>query len=225
MPVAQLHIARQLLGHVLGRAHRLVRPRHGDPVPLECLVEQALGLRPVVADEHRPDARRPLDLGRVAPNGLAVLQQHGLLVPHGGDASAHVVHVAVLRDQLERHLLAAAADADRQVRLDRQRKVPGSLRVVVVAPRRGLGPVEHAAHDRQRLAQPAKPLRKSRPELEPEVLVLLSEPGAADPEDRAAAADVVERRRHLRGERRRAERVGAHHQADPDLLVSPGPRR
>ena len=89
------------------------------------LPEQPLGLGGVVADEHGPDARRPLDRRRVAPDGLAVAEEGLLLALHVGHVAADVVHVAVLRDQLERHLLAAAADADRQVVLDR----PGRFRV------------------------------------------------------------------------------------------------
>ena len=42
------------------------------------------------------------------------------------------------------------------------------------------------------------------------------EPGAADAEDGPAVADVVERRRELRGEPGVAERVRADHQPEPD---------
>ena len=48
------------------------------------------------------------------------------------------------------------------------------------------------------------------------------EPCRADAEDRAAAADVIERRRHLRDEGRLPEGVGAHHQ--PDRRVGRGLR-
>ena len=83
--------------------------------------------------------------------------------------------------------------------------------------------MEHPAHDRQRLAEPAQPLREAVTELDAVGLVLGLEPGATDAEDRPAAGDVVERRRHLGGERRFAERVGADHQADPDPLGGLGP--
>ena len=52
--------------------------------------------------------------------------------------------------------------------------------------------MEHPAHDRQRLAEPAQPLGKTAPEWDPERVVLLLEPGASDPEDRPTARDVVE---------------------------------
>ena len=78
---------------------------------------------------------------------------------------------------------------DRQVRLDGRRDVArrparGSAGRVAV----GSLAVEHPAHDRQRLAQPAQPLREAVAELEPERLVLLLEPRPADPEDRPPAA-------------------------------------
>ena len=61
-----------------------------------------------------------------------------------------------------RQLLAAAADADRQVRLDGRREVPGVLRRVVGAGRHGLRAVEHAAHDGQRLACFVRPQAKAQ---------------------------------------------------------------
>ena len=71
---------RELLDDVLGRPDRLVRP---VPSRRRCgsnaAWNSALGLRAVVADEHRPDAGRPLDLGRVAPDRLAVLEEDRLL--------------------------------------------------------------------------------------------------------------------------------------------------
>ena len=75
------------------------------------------------------DPGGPLDLGRVPPHRLAVLQQDLLLATHVRDRAADVVHVAVLRDQLERDLLAATADADRQVRLDGAGRLRVSRRV------------------------------------------------------------------------------------------------
>ena len=74
----------------------------------------------------------------------------------------------------------------------------------------------------------ASPSQRSRsgnpsPNARPYASCSVLEPGAADAEDRASAGDVVEGRRHLRGERRLAERVRPDHQSDPDPLRGLGP--
>ena len=81
VPVAERDLGGDLLDDIVDRAHRLVVPVPGDPVAVERRVEQALRLCPIVADEHRPDAGRALDLGRVAADGLAVAKEDLLLAP------------------------------------------------------------------------------------------------------------------------------------------------
>ena len=60
-----------------------------------------------VADHDRTDPCRPLDLRRVAPDGLAMLEKDRLLALDGIDATSDVVRVAVPCDQPEGDLLAA----------------------------------------------------------------------------------------------------------------------
>ena len=60
-------------------------------------------------------------------------------------------------------------------------------------------------------------------ELDSQPLVLGLEPGAADPEDRAPVADVIEGGDHLRHRRRVAERVRTDHQPDRGALGGLGP--
>ena len=79
-------------------------------------------------------------------------------------------------------------------------------------------PVEHAADDGQRLGQPAQPLRRPVAVFDAEGRVLRLEPGRADAEVGAPAADVVQRGDHLGHQRRVAERVGADHQPDAGAL-------
>ena len=224
MSVAELHVGRQERDDVVHRAHRLVGPGLRDPVPVECRAEDPLRLRGVVADDDRPDPGRALDGRRVTAHRLAVAEQDLLLATDVREPAADVVHVGVLRDQLQGDLLTAPADADRQMALDGQRIVPDLGRRVVRPGRGRLGPIEHPAHDGQRLAQPAQALRESRPELEPIRPVLRLEPRPADTEHRAATRDVVERGRHLGDQRRIPERVGTDHQAERDVLGGLRPR-
>ncbi len=66
-----------------------------------------------------------------------------------------------------------------------------------------------------RLLEPVEALAEAAAEVEPEGVVLTLEPRAADPEHEPAAREVVERRRHLRGESRVPERVRGDEVADP----------
>ena len=170
---------------------------------------------------------RPLDLGRVPPDRFAMLEEDGFLPLHALQATTDVVGIGVARDQLESDLLAAAADEQRQSFLDRRRVVADLFRRIARSGGRRALAVEHPAHDRERLAEPAQALREAASELEPERLVLLLEPGRADAEDRPAVGDVVKGRGHLRGEGRLAERIGPDHQADPDPFsrLRPGRER
>src|SRR5665647_313591 len=78
---------------------------------------------------------------------------------------------------------------------------------------------------RRYLPEPAQPLRETRAELDAEVEMLLLEPGGAEAEDRPAAADLVERRGHLRHEGRVADRIRPDHEPNPDALGRSRPGR
>ena len=127
MAIAEIEVRRQLLRDVLGRADRLVLPRSATPLRSNISREDALGLGPSVADDHGPEAARPLDLGRVAADGLAVLEQDRSLRRTLLDPAADVVRVGVSGDQLERDLLAAAADAGSAGGPGRRRQVAYAL--------------------------------------------------------------------------------------------------
>ena len=88
------------------------------------------------------------------PTAAAVRLEHGELVAELVDAAAEVPAVGVAGDEAQQHLLAAAADHDRRIRLlHRLRIAPGVAHPVVPA-REGrplLGP--HAPADLQRLVE------------------------------------------------------------------------
>ena len=135
------------------------------------------------------------------------------------DRAHGVPHVGVPGDRAQRLLLAAAADHDRQVR-------PGP----VAAPwRRSSKRTDRRAADvtvspSRAPGRPRRPRRASRAagrspaEVDAVRVVLQLEPRAAETEDGAPAADVVERRRRLRHEPRVAERVRADEQAEPEAF-------
>ena len=141
-----------------------------------------------------PDADGSLDLRLVAADLLAVAAQDLVLALHALEAAADVAGVGVLRNGPQRPPLPAAADEDRQVLLDREREVQRVVRVVEASSRTGASPSSMprmiwTASSSQRSRSPGEP-----PELDAEAVVLGLEPGAADAEDRASVADVVERR-------------------------------
>ena len=110
--------------------------------------------------------------------------------------------------------------------LDRQRQMAQVVELVTAI--RGRGdrlPVEHAAHRGDRLVEPVEALAEPAPELEAVGLVLELHPGAADPQDGPAAADVVEGRGRLRDDTGIPERVGAHEKPEPSLLGRHRPGR
>ena len=76
--------------------------------------------------------------------------------------------------------------------------------------------MEQRADDLERLLQPVEALPEAAPELDAEGGVLPHVPGAAETHDGAAAADVVDGRDGLGGERRVAEGVGADQQPELD---------
>ena len=176
-----------------------------------------------VADHDRAQADRALDLGRVPPDRLAVLEEDRLLALHVLEAAADVVRVSVLRHELEGDLLAAPADEQRQPVLDRRRVIAGGLGGVSRSGCCRTLAVEHPAHDRERFAQPSETLREAVTEPDPELLVFGLEPSSTDAEDRPTVRDVIERRRHLCGQRGLPERVRADHQPDTDALRGLGP--
>ncbi len=77
--------------------------------------------------------------------------------------------------------------------------------------------------DLERLLQPVKTLPEAGAEVDPEGRVLPHVPGAAQAHDRAAATDVVDGGDRLGGERRVAEGVGAHEQAELHSIRKCGP--
>ena len=154
-------------------------------------------------------------LGRVAPDRLAVAAQDLDLVGHGGGVAEDVGHVGVAGHQLQRPLLAAAADEDgRPTRLQRRRHVARLVDPVVAAVerRRLLG--EHGPADLQRLLQAVEPLAGRR-EVEAQALVLHVVPGRPDAEDGPSRADDVERRHDLGQVGRVAVGDAGDHGAEP----------
>ena len=126
-----------------------------------------------LTEEIRADRAGALDGLRVAPDLLAPVVQDLVLALPVVHRRERVPHVGVLRRELERHLLAPAADHDRDA-ADRRRH---QLR-------------EPRLDPRQRRAEIAQAGRRGS-ELEPVLLVVALEPAGADAEDGAAAAHVV----------------------------------
>src|SRR5664279_6618009 len=79
VPVADLEIGGELLGHVLRRPDRLVLPGPGFAVPFKERQKDALRLSPRVADDYDAQAGCALDLALDAPDVEAVLLEHRLL--------------------------------------------------------------------------------------------------------------------------------------------------
>ena len=204
------------------RPDRLVLPRLRLAVVLEHRLEDAPRFGGIVADDAGAGADGSLDLRLVAADLLAVPAQDLVLALDALEAAADVAGVGVARNGPQRPLRTSAANQDREALLDRRRVVPDRLSPVVLLAGRALA-VEHAAHDADRLIQPAQALARRAAELDPERAVLGLEPGAADAQHRPAAADVVERGRHLGDERRVAERVGTDHEPDGGALGALGP--
>ena len=106
--------------------------------------------------------------GGIPADGLAVAEEDRLLVADPLDPAADVVRVGVSGDQLEGHLLAAAADQERQPVLDRRRVVADGAGVVVraagaSAARRGASRAGSAAPRRASAAAPGSRSPNSRP--------------------------------------------------------------
>ena len=111
---------------------------------------------------------------------------------------------------------------DGDARLDRPRSADGVVEAVEAALVRDGLAVQEPADQRDGLAKPVQPFAEAGTEVEPERLVLAGEPAGAQAQDHPPAADVVERRRHLRRETRVAEGVGDDHVPQPRPLCHRG---
>ncbi len=174
------------------------------------------GVRLVTAGAHDDvEVRRPLDLPLVASGRRTRLPQDRV---GGGErvrGAVGVPDVRVACHQGQRLARPGPADQDRQPRLDRTRLAHGVVHPVEAAVVRHPLAVEQPPDQRHRLPEPVEPLAETGAEVDPEGVVLALEPAAADAQDRAAAADVVEGRRELGRQAGVAEGVGRDEQADP----------
>ena len=128
-------------------------------------------------------------------------------MPHRLDVAEAVPDVGVLGRDPQGHLLAAAADHDRDPPL-----------------RRRVEPFPARLDHRQRRVEVAQAAR-SRPELVAVLVVVALEPARADPEDEPPAGDVVDRARHVGEQVRVAVRVAGDERAELDPLGHLGHRR
>lgn len=93
------------------------------------------------------------------------------------------------------------------------------LERVAAAGLRGHAPAVEQRPQRARgLVEPVEPLADAPPEVDASGPVLELEPGRTQAGDRAALADVVERRERLRDDERTAERDRPDEQPQPDAL-------
>src|SRR5208282_4307334 len=103
---------------------------------------------------------------------------------------------------LEQRLLALAADHDWWMRLRQRLRIADRVDdFVMAAVETGLLLREHALDDLERFIQRLQAAR-NRFEIDPEAPMLQLKPSRADSEIEPPARDVVERRRHLRGDTR-----------------------
>ena len=141
------------------------------------------------------------------------------------DGAHRVPLVAVPGQRPQRLLRPRSADHDRQPHLHRPRRHQRVVHRVDRPVVRDQLAVEQPAHQHHGLVEPVEPLAEAAAEVDPVGVVLALEPGAAEPEDRAAARQVVERRRELRRQARVAERVGGDHQPERRPLGDLRPAR
>ena len=170
--------------------------------------------RAVVGQEQERDGRA-LDLARVAAElgAVAVEQRH--LPAQGRDVAPHVPLVGVLRGDAQGHLLAAAADQQRQRLLYGFGLEHRGVERVVLALERGRLVREQGLDQLGGLGQPLEPFLHGV-ERDPVLAVLVLLPAGAEPEHEPAAAQVVDGRRHLREHRRVAVGVAGDERADAD---------
>src|SRR5439155_4192029 len=108
--ITELEERRNELRHLLRRSHRLARPGRRLAVGREDSLEDPERLLARVADDDHAEPCRALDLGWVTADGVAMAQEDGFLPTDLLDPAADIVRIGVPRDELERHLLAAAPD-------------------------------------------------------------------------------------------------------------------
>ena len=161
------------------------------------------------ADGHLQGREVAPDIRRMAPQGVERVAD--LLGSPGG-----IPRIGVGRDGPQRLAPAGPADEDREVLLDGARGADCVVERVDRAPVIEPLAVEQAPHQRHGLLQAIQPLAGPTPEVDAEGVVLTLEPGPADAEDRPSARHMVQGRRQLGREAWVAERVGPHHQAEPD---------
>src|SRR6266576_112787 len=171
-----------------------------------------------------PLAGDRLDLARVTADVLAVLPQHRELLRNLLGGAPSVPHVGVARSRAQRALLASATDQYRQPLLDRAHQDFGILEVIELAVERDPLAVHELANDLRRLRKTIGAFAW-RAEIDSVRVVLESIPGGADPEDRASARDVVERRGHVREHRGMAVRDARDETPDAYVLRDCGVRR
>ncbi len=141
------------------------------------------------------------------------------------ECPGRVPGVGVAGHRPEGLLRAAAADQDRQVRLDgagELGRIVESVGRAVVVDRL---PVEQPPDDPDRLIEPVEPLAEAGPEVDPVGLVLALEPGAPDAQHGPSVADVVEGGGELGGQAWVPEGVRPDHQAEPYPAGQGGPGR
>ena len=164
------------------------------------------------------------DLGRIAPDGVAVAAQDLDLVAHHVDSSADVAGVGVLRHQLQGPLLATSADHDAWTALlDRLGQAARIRDRVVLTAERHVVPAEHRPADLHRFLEPVETHLVPRV-LEPERIVLDVVPGAADAENGPTLRDDVERGDDLRQQPRVAVGHAGDERAELDPLGASGQR-
>src|SRR5215217_5024218 len=177
------------------------------------------GLR--ARDHARGCEMRDGDGASVAALRRAVLAQHVELPAHGGGIAAQVAGVRVAGDEPQRAPLARAADEDRDAFLERPRVARRCLdrEGATLEARRPRSP--HQRQQLERVLEPREALgqRRELPAVEP---VLALEPGRADPAQRAAARQHVERRDDLREVGDVAVRDAGDERAEPDPLRHSG---
>src|SRR6266545_3736651 len=211
----------------LGDAAREHRVLGRSLVPAHALHEDLLDLVDLraVFTEHRYHDGRAQDSLGIAPDGRAVLVEDLPLLRENVRAAPDVPVVGPARDDLERHLFAAAADHELGARLlDRLRHERRVVELVVLAleGRALLGP-EHV-QDLAGFIQTLEPLAH-RIERQAVGLVLVLLPAGANAADEPATRDDVYVGRHLGQHRGMAVGIARDDRPDPHPLGERGQRR
>ena len=123
------------------------------------------------------------------------------------------------------HPRAMRRDEDRDPRLLDRARLETRIVELVEAALEGRPLLRHQqADDLDRLLEPVDPLRGRR-QVDAVAAVLVLVPAGPDPEDQPPAADVVDGDRLLQQDRRMAERVARHEDAQADARRPRGDRR